>query len=456
MQEENKMGVMPVNKLLINMALPMVISMLVQALYNIVDSIYVSRIPNFGEEALAAVGLAFPVQMLLIAFSNGTAVGVNSILSRALGERDTKTVQKVAHNGIFMALVCFVLFLVVGLFLAKPIIAGQGASGVTYDFGYSYLTIVCVFSFGLFMQIMLERLLQSTGRTFYSMITQTTGAVINIVLDPIFIFGWFGLPEFRVAGAAIATIVGQIIAACLALFFNLKNNKDIELHIHSVKPDIKMIGQIYKVGFPAIIMQSIGSIMVFCMNRILYTLDDAAVSVFTVYFKIQSLFFMPTIGISNGMIPIIAYNYGAGKRSRLIKTIKLGMMYAFFALLIGFLAFELVPGLLLDIFKTDSGSLAELGVPALRIIGTHFLVAWFCIISGTVFQSLGNGIYSMIVSLARQLFVLVPVAYLLAKIGGLPLVWWSFPIAEIMSLLGTTIFMVIMTKQVINHIPDNV
>ncbi len=453
--QDNKMGTMPVNKLLRNMAFPMILSMLVQALYNIVDSIYVSRIPVYHDQALAAVGLAFPIQILLMAVANGTAVGVNALLSRALGEKDEKTVRKTAHNGIILFAISAVVFMLIGFFFSEKLIAGQGAEGITLRYGTEYLSVVCIFSFGIFTQVLFERLLQSTGRTLLSMSTQITGAVINIVLDPIMIYGWLGFPRMEVKGAAVATVVGQIVAGCLAVILNLKKNKDIRFSFSDIKPDGKTIGKIYTVGLPSIIMQAIGALMNFLMNGILYSLDELAVSVFTVYYKLQSLFFMPTFGINNGMIPIVAYNYGAGKRRRMIKTIKLSMVYAFVALSLGFLAFEFIPETLLNLFNSEGGSIGELGVPALRIIGTHFLVAWFCIIAGSVFQALGNGIYSMFVSLARQLIVLIPVAYVLAKIGGLPLVWWSFPIAEVMSLLVSTFFLIRINRRVISKVPDN-
>lgn len=463
--KENKMGVMPMNRLLVSMATPMIISMLVQALYNIVDSVFVSRIVDSASEAegitagtaaLNAVGMAFPIQMLLIAFGTGTGVGVNALLSKALGEKDYNTVQKSANNGVFLSFCNFILFALIGLFLARPIIVAQGATGLTLSYGVQYLTIVCVGSFGIYMQLIFERLLQSTGRTLASMVTQLTGAVINMVLDPILIFGLFGFPKFGVAGAAIATITGQWIAAILAILMNKKLNADVQVKLKGFKPELPIIGKIYSVGIPSIIMQSIGSIMTSVMNKILTGLNPSSVAVFTVYFKLQSVFFMPVFGLNNGMVPILAFNYGAQKRSRMIKVIKLSMMYAFCFLCIGFALFELIPDKLLLIFDTKDPSLLELGIPALRIIGYHYLLAWFCIIGGTVFQALGNGVYSMIVSVARQLVVLLPVAYILSRIGGLALIWWCFPIAELMSLLVTTIFLIRIYRQIIRNVPDYV
>ncbi|MCR5357214.1 MAG: MATE family efflux transporter [Lachnospiraceae bacterium] len=460
--KENKMGVMPVNKLIINIGLPMILSMLVQAFYNIVDSIFVARINDAsasgsaGTAALVAVGMAFPFQTLLIAFGSGTGVGVNAMLSKALGEKDHETVKKAANNGIFVSAVCAALFFIIGRFFAGALIRSQGGEGLTLQYGTQYLSIVCMFSFGIYMQFIFERLLQATGRTLYSMITQMTGAIINIILDPILIFGLLGFPEMKVAGAAVATVTGQIVAACFALILNLKKNPEVKISFKGFKPDMHTIGRIYKVGVPSIIMMCIGSVMTYCMNKILVTLHEAAVAVFTVYFKLQSLFFMPLFGLNNGLIPILAYNYGAKKRSRMVKAIKVAMAYAFGFAALGFLLFEVIPDKLLLIFNTGDSSLLTLGVPALRIIGFHYLLAWFCIVGGTVFQSLGNGVYSLIVSIARQLVVLIPAAYILAKIGGLPLIWWCFPIAELMSFAVNCFFMYRINKEIISKVPDNV
>ncbi|MBR4718763.1 MAG: MATE family efflux transporter [Lachnospiraceae bacterium] len=459
---ENKMGVMPINKLIINIGLPMILSMLVQAFYNIVDSIFVARIKDAGSvnsagtAALVAVGMAFPFQMLLVAVGAGTGVGVNSLLSKALGEKDMETVKKAANNGIFLSIVSAVVFFIIGRFFAGTLIHSQGGEGLSLKYGTQYLSIVCMCSFGIFMQFIFERLLQSTGRTLYSMITQMTGAVINIILDPILIFGMFGFPELKVAGAAVATVTGQIVAACMGLYLNLKKNPEITIDLRGFKPDGHVIRRIYMVGIPTMIMQSIGSVMTYCMNKILVSLNDAAVAVFTVYFKLQSLFFMPLFGLNNGLIPILAYNYGAQKRSRMVKAIKISMAYAFGFAAIGFLMFEVIPDKLLLIFNTGDSSLITYGVPALRIIAWHYLLAWFCIVGGTVYQSLGNGVYSLIVSVARQLVVLIPAAYILAKLGGLDLIWWSFPVAELMSFVVNCFFMYRINKNIISKVGDNV
>lgn len=450
--QENKMGVMPVNKLLLNMSLPMMVSMLVQALYNIVDSIFVAKL---SENALTAVSLAFPIQTLLIAFGTGTGVGVNSLLSRQLGEKNMKQASRTAMNGIFLAVINYLVFVIVGIVGVRPFYATQvkDADPEILTLGVQYLTIVCVCSFGLYAQLIFEKLLQSTGKTLYSMITQAAGAVTNIILDPILIFGLLGMPKLGVAGAAVATVIGQIVGGTLGLIFNIKVNKEITLSVKDFKPDAGTIGNIYKVGVPSIIMQAIGSVMTYGMNMILITFSSTATAVFGVYFKLQSFFFMPVFGLNNGMIPIVAFNYGAGKRTRVVRTIKCSLVYALILLFVGFIVFETIPGVLLGMFEASEEMLA-IGVPALRIIGVHFLIAWFCIIAGSVFQALGNGVYSLVVSVARQLVVLLPAAYILAKIGGLHAVWWAFPIAETMSFCVSAFFMMRINKRVIRNIPD--
>lgn len=448
--KENKMGFMPVNRLLISMSLPMMISMLVQALYNVVDSIFVSRI---NENALTAVSLAFPLQSLMIALATGTGVGMNALLSKSLGEKNFKKADKVAINGVFLAVVSYAVFLLVGLLAVKPFYASQTTDQQILTYGYQYLTIVCCCSFGIYSQFVFERMLQSTGKTFYTMITQTTGAVINIILDPILIFGYFGMPKMGVAGAAVATVIGQIIAAVFAFVINQKKNTEIHLAFKGFKPDKKIIGQIYAVGVPSIIMQAIGSVMTYGMNRILMVFTSTAAAVFGVYFKLQSFIFMPVFGLNNGMVPIIAYNYGAAKKDRLIKTMKLSIIYAVSIMLIGLLVFQFFPVQLFMLFDASETMLA-IGVPALRTISLSFLFAGFCIVCGSVFQALGNGVYSMMVSIARQLIVLLPVAYLLSRLGNVDYVWWAFPIAEIISLVMTLVFLVLIDKKIIRHIGE--
>lgn len=445
---ENKMGIMPVGRLLITMSLPMMISMVVQALYNIVDSVFVSRV---SEDALTAVSMAFPLQALCIALGAGMGVGVNALLSKSLGAKDNDMVNKSALNGLFMTFVSYLVLLVIGIFAVKPFYMIQTDSADIIQYGTDYLSVICCFSFGMFFQFTFERLLQSTGRTFQTMITQTVGAVTNIILDPIFIFGYFGVPAFGVKGAAIATVIGQIIAAVLALIMNIKVNTDIDFSLKGFKPDIKIIGMIYKVGLPSIIMQSIGSVMVFCLNKILIVFSSTAVAVFGVYFKLQSFVFMPVFGLNNGLIPIMAYNYGAKKKDRMIKTIKCGLLIAFSIMSVGMVVFELFPDAILALFEASDNMLA-MGKVALRTIAIHFPVAAICIVLGSAFQALGNAVYSMFVSIARQLVVLIPVAYALSKLGNVNYVWWCFPIAEIMSLTITVIFFIKLKREVIDKI----
>lgn len=435
-RKENKMGVLPIPKLLIQMSLPMMISMLIQALYNIVDSIFVAQI---NEEALTAVSLVFPVQTLMIALASGTSVGVNALLSRNLGEKDFDSANQAARNGIFLSVVSCIVFAILGTLLAEPFFHVQTGEGLIKDYGIQYMTIISVCSFGCFLQMMFERLLQSTGRTILTMITQGTGAIINLILDPILIFGLFGFPKLGVAGAAAATVAGQIIAMLLSLFMNIKRNPDINISMKGFRPGKAIIGRIYTVGVPTIIMQAIGSVMVFGFNKILLMFTSTATAVFGVYFKLNSFVFMPVFGLNNGMVPIIAYNYGARNKQRIYQTIRLSIITAVCLMCIGFSAFMFLPGQLLSLFNASKDMLS-IGIPALRIIALSFPVAGYCIVTGSTFQALGNGVYSLIVSLCRQLFVLLPVAFLLSKIGGLQAIWFSFPIAEIASFSLSFIF----------------
>lgn len=448
--QENKMGAMPVNRLLISMSLPMMISMLVQALYNIIDSIFVSRI---NENALTAVSLAFPLQSLMIAFGVGTGVGINALLSRALGEKDSEKVNKAAVNGIFLDGVNFVIFLLIGLFATTPFYLIQTGDAEIFSYGKQYLSIVCCCSLGMFTQFVFERLLQSTGKTFYTMLTQGMGALINIILDPIFIFGYFGLPAMGVAGAAIATVIGQTVAGIAAVAVNLKKNTEIKLQFRGFRPDMAIIGEIYKVGVPSIIMQSIGSFMTYGMNQILLAFTSTAATVFGVYFKLQSFVFMPIFGLNNGMVPIVAYNFGARNKERLTRTVKLSMVYAVCLMAAGFLVFQIFPAQLFAMFDASETMLA-IGVPALRIISLSFVLAGFGIVSGSVFQALGNGVYSLIVSVARQLLVLLPVAFLLSLTGNLNAVWWAFPIAELVSFGVSVFFLIRIYRRVIRHVGE--
>ena len=449
-QTENKMGVMPVNKLLVSMSLPMMISMLVQALYNIVDSYFVAKI---SENALSAVSLAFPIQTLMIAILGGSSVGLGTVLSHSLGEKKFKKVTEVANHGIFITIIIYLIFVLIGIFAIKPFFASQTKDTEILNFGMDYLQLICIGSVGLCGQFLFERLLQSTGKTFYTMITQATGAIINIILDPIFIFGLFGLPKLGVMGAAVATIIGQICAFLFAFYLNHKKNSEVKINLKGFSPSPYLIGQIYKIGFPSIIMQSIGSIMVYGMNQILMSFTSTATAVFGVYFKLQSFIFMPIFGLNNGMLPIMAYNYGARKKSRLISAIKLGMVYAISLMTVGFIAFQVWPRQLLNIFDA-SEQMLSIGIPALRIISLHFLLAGFNIIALSTCQALGKAVYSMITSICRQLVVLLPAAYILSRFGDVNYVWWSFPIAEIVALIITAGFLIKTYKENIKPIQD--
>lgn len=449
---ENKMGTMPVNKLLVSMSLPMIASMLVQALYNVVDSVFVAQI---SENALTAVSLAFPIQSLMIAVSSGTCVGINALLSRSLGEKRQKEANLSAVNGVFLAFVSYLVFALMGIFGSHLFFASQTENREIVEFGTQYLTICLIFSFGIFMEMTFERIMQSTGRTIYSMVTQGTGAIINIILDPIMIFGLFGFPRLGIRGAAIATVTGQIIAMILAVWFNHKKNRDVQLSFKGFKPDGRIIAKIYEVGVPSIVMQSIVSIMTFGMNKILIMFSETAVSVLSIYFKLQSFIFMPIFGLNNGVIPIVAYNYGAGHKKRIMDTIKLSTFIAVGIMLIGLIIFQVFPEGLLKLFNA-SDHMLEVGVPALRIISTSFLFAGYCIILGSVFQALGNGVYSLIVSVARQLLCILPLAYVFARVAGLHAVWYSFPLAELISVTLTTIlFRRIYVKKLKNLKNDN-
>ena len=430
LEPENKMGVMLVNKLLLSMSIPMIISMLVQALYNIVDSVWVSYI---DQNALSAVGLAFPIQNLMLSFAIGTGVGINALLSKSLGERNTKLVNQAAGNGIFVELVGALIFMLSSLFITRMFFEVQTDIPVIIDYGCDYLFICLIACFPLFGQVTFERLLVSTGKTFYSMITQAFGAILNIVLDPLMIFGVGPFPEMGIKGAAIATVTAQLCAMILAIFFNIKFNKEIDFtSLKNFRPSLGTIKRIYAVGLPSIIMTSISSVMTFGLNKILLSFTDTAVAAFNIYFKLQSFVFMPVFGLNNGMVPIIAYNYGAKKPGRLVKTIKLSIVYAVCIMVLGMLILQIFPTQLLNIFKANE-ELISVGVPMLKIISLHFLFAGFCIVVGSVFQALENSLLSMGISLCRQIFVLLPVAYLLSFTGSLNNVWYSFLIAELCS-----------------------
>lgn len=437
MATENKMGVMPLNRLLISMSVPMMISMLVQALYNIVDSMFVAQL---SENALTAVSLAFPAQNLMIAVATGTGVGVNAALSRNLGEKNFDRANRIADHALFLAAMSYIVFALFGLFFVRQFFRLQTDIEEIVDLGTTYLRVCTIASFGLFMEIACERLLQSTGKTIYSMYTQGLGAIINIVLDPILIFGYFGAPALGIAGAAGATVFGQIIAFGLGFYLNKTKNHEITISLRSFKPNGEIIRHIYAVGVPSIIMASIGSIMTFGINKILIAFSSTATAVFGVYFKLQSFVFMPVFGLNNGMVPIVSYNYGARKRKRLVDTVKFSALLAVAIMLVGLVVIQLFPANILGLFEASPDMLA-IGVPALRIISLCFVFAGFSIICSSTFQALGNGLLSMMISIVRQLLILLPAAFFLSLSGSVTAVWWAFPIAELASLALCVIFL---------------
>ena len=452
----NKMGVMPVGKLLLNMAVPMILSMLVQAIYNVVDSIYISQ---YSQDAVTALGLAFPVQNVQIGCAVGIGVGVNSMLSKSLGERDREKANLVAGNGIFLGLAATALFMLFGFFGTKFYYTMQTENAAILKSGIDYTSICCIFTLGIYFEILFERMLQATGRTMHTMITQAVGAIVNIVLDPVFIFGVpaLNIPSMGAAGAAIATVMGQWAAAGLALLFNIKFNPDVQLSFKTIRPRMSIIRPVLSIGVPSMIMNCVSSVMNFSMNQILLGFEavgETATAVFSIYYKLQSFFFMPLFGLNNATISIVAYNYGARNADRIKRTLKLAVGMAMGFMIAGLLAFELLPGVLLSIFNL-SDTFVELGKTALRIIAIHFPIAAVCIALGASFPALGNGMYSTITSLCRQLVVLLPAAYLLSLSGDVNLVWWSFPIAEVMSLAVTTILFARIYRQKVKPLSTN-
>lgn len=437
------MGVMPVGKLMVNMALPMIISMLVQALYNVVDSVYVSQV---SESAVTALSLAFPIQNLQIGFAVGIGVGVNSLLSKSLGERNQKAANLAAGNGMVLMLIVTALFMLFGLFGVRPYFEMQSNVAETVEGGIVYTRIISVFSAGIFLEILGERLLQATGRTVHTMISQSLGAIINIILDPILIHGWLGMPAMGIAGAAVATVIGQWAGALLVMFFNWRHNPEVQFGKQYLKLEKKTVGSILTVGVPSIVMNGIGSVMNFGMNQILQGFTETATSVFGVYFKLQSFFFMPLFGINNATISIMAYNYGARKPDRLLKSLKYACAAAVSIMLLGLAVFQFFPAVMLNMFNPTPAFL-EIGQVALRTISWSFPIAAIGIALGASFQALGNGIYSTIVSLCRQMLVLLPAAYLLSLSGQVDLVWMSFPIAEVVSGIVTVLLFARLYRQ---------
>lgn len=433
---ENKMRSMPEGKLLLTMALPLILSMWVQAFYNVVDSIYVSRV---SESAVTALSLAFPVQNLQIGFSMGVAVGVNSLLSKSLGEGCREKADRVAGNGILLTGIITLAFMLFGIFGTRSYYTMQSDVAETVESGVAYTSICCIFTLGIFVEMLGERLLQASGRTVYTLYTQGTGAIINILLDPVFIFGYFGFPAMGIAGAAVATVIGQWIAAILSVFFNFRFNADVQFGLRYCKPKWDVIRPILTVGIPSAIMMAIGSVMTFGMNQIFQsfkTYGETATGVFGVYFKLQSFFFMPLFGLSNATISIVAFNYGARQPRRITRTLKLAVIGAVGFMLVGLGVFQFATRPLLEIFN-PTPMFMEIGLSALRIVSLHFPLAAVGIALSASFQGLGNGIYSTITATCRQLLVLLPVAFLLSLSGNVHAVWWSFPIAEAVSLVVT-------------------
>ncbi len=435
--QENKMGTMPIKRLLFSMSVPMMLSMLVQSLYNIVDSMFVAQI---NENALTALTLVFPVQIFMNGISIGTGVGMNALLSRSLGEKNVERANLAARNGIFLSIIWSIVFAIIGRLFGRQFIMAQTSNAQIIGYSMEYLNIITLFSFGLCFQMLFERILQSTGKTVLSMISQIVGAVTNIILDPIMIFGFFGFPALGVTGAAIATIIGQVLGALLGLYFNITKNTELDLSMKGFKPSLRITGTIYSVGFPSIIMQTVGSFLIYFMNNLLITFTPTAVSVYGVYFRLQSFVFMPVFGLNNGMVPIIAYNYGARNKKRITDTVRLSIIAATVVMFIGFAIFQAIPNKLLLLFNA-SADMIEIGIPALRIISISFILAGFNIVCGSVFQSLGNGVLSLINSIIRQLVFILPLAYIFGKYFGLNAVWLSIPIAEVSALVLSIIFL---------------
>ena len=454
--KENKMGYMPENKLLLSMSVPMMLSMLIQALYNIVDGLFVAGISPEQFE-LTAVNLAFPAQNLMIAVSVGTGVGINALVSRNLGLGNREKANKIAGQGAFLAIVSYILFAVFGSLAARPYfelmtadITDAAARATVIDMGTSYLLVCFITSFGLFCQVVHEKYMQATGKTTLSMTTQLVGAIFNIIFDPILIYGF----KMGILGAAVATVSGQIVSALVGIWLQKHKNTEITIKIENIKPDAKVIGEIFKIGLPSILMNSVGSFMTAAFNKIILPLSEYAVNVFGIYFKLQSFVFMPVFGFNNGMISIVSYNYGARKKKRMLRTIKLGLIYAVSFMVFGFFLFQLFPNVFLSMFSLSEEAINTVGIPALRTISISFIFAGFSIICSAVFQSFGYSIFSMLVSLGRQLATLLPVAYFLSLTGDINKVWWSYPIAEFVCLVLSVIFYLYIYKHKIKTIPE--
>ena len=448
--QENKMGVMPIGRLLFTMSGPMMISMLIQALYNVVDSMFVSYI---SESALTAVSLAYPVQNLMIAVATGTGVGVNALLSRNLGERNFTVANRTAGNAIFLGLVSSVVFTILGIFGSRAFFAVQVTDPEVIALGRDYLFFIMLFSVGCFGQVLLSRLLQSTGKTMYSMVIQVVGAVLNIILDPLFIFGLGPFPALGVKGAAIATVISQLVGTAMGVYYNLKKNQEITFTLENIKPSGPIISRIYSVGVPSILLQTVASVLIFGLNQILVSFTETATAVYGVFFKLQGFAFLPIIGMNNGMVPIIAYNYGARKPDRIIQTIRLAMTTALIIMIVAVTIFQFLPDKLLGIFQASDEMLA-IGIPALRTLSWSFLFGGVTIVLSSVFQALGRGIQSMLISIFRQLLIVLPLAFLLSKTGNLDLVWWAFPVSDVLALIFAGYLLMRTYRQVIAPLAD--
>ncbi len=444
----NKMGTEAVPKVMLSMGIPIILSMVLQACYNIVDSMFVARIPdsgnitNMGEYAVNALTLAFPVQMLIVAFGIGTGVGVNALLAKSLGQRDEEKVARTAGNGVTLALIIYIVFLLFGLFGVKAYIGSQTNDEVVLGMGISYLSICSVVSFGIVLFSIYEKLLQSTGKTIYSTIAQVSGAVVNIVLDPVMIFGYFGLPEMGICGAAYATVIGQVVSMLIAVYFRYRKNTEVKSGMQYLKPDKGIVKEIYVIGLPAIIMQALMSFMTYGVNLIFGTVSQAAVTAYGIFYKIQQFIFFAGFGLRDAITPIVSFNYGMGDKNRVKQGIVYGILYTEIIMLIGTIGLEVFASPLIGLFAMSEETEA-LCVLAARIIAAGFLFAGGNIAVQGVFQALGCGLISLIVSLLRLCVVVLPLAWLFTKLENATyMIWWAFPIAELVALAVAATLMV--------------
>jgi putative MATE family efflux protein len=447
-RDSDRLGTEPVHPLLLKMSAPLMVSMFVMALYNIVDSIFLGM---YSTDALTAVSYCFPFQNLNAAFGIGTAVGMSALLSRYLGAREYDRADKVAHNGFILVAINYTIFFIVGC-LAGPIMRLMTSDSTNAQIiadGTIYLRITQWLSFAPMIQSMFERLLQGTGKTKYIFYMQVAGTLFNAVVDPILIFGLFGLPRMGAKGAALATVFGQLFGCVLGHIFNKKYNKEVALHISKIRPHLRTMREIYRIAIPSIVLQAMGAVMNFSLNKILSMFSDLAVTTFGVYFKLQSFVFMPIFGMNNGSVPIIAYNYGADRRDRLEHTMSLGVRYGVGVMSVGTLIFWLFPEQLMALFSAPP-EMVSMGIVALHIMSLNFPFAGFCIMRGAAFQALGKSVYSMNISIMRQLIVIIPCAYIFAKIGGVDMVWWAFPLAEIVGVTMSIIYTKRIRKTIIS------